>query len=361
MRALRALGSAMINESGAPVVLRAGTGNVPGRYLAAARPSAETVLRAVSLFLLATTTAALVFYVVYASLAAGSDTAASAATLARSMLHAWIAVMALIAALTAIAAHEAMRRDAAESEAAQLRRRMADERVSLETLREELDSFSYAVSHDVRAPLRGIDGFSMALLEDHGNALDDDAKTALLRVRNAAQRMGELIDDLVMLSWVVRAELKRERGVDVRGTARKVADDLRRSDPERKVQFRIAAGIAADADRRLLRLALENLLGNAWKFTAGRGPAIIEFGQIRRDGMDAYFVRDNGVGFDMAFASQLFGAFRRLHTAEEFSGRGIGLATVQRIVSKHGGRIWVEAESGKGAAFYFTLGKDAIA
>jgi PAS domain S-box-containing protein len=224
----------------------------------------------------------------------------------------------------------------------------------LRALNQELEAFSYSVSHDLRAPLRAIDGFSQALLEDCADRLDDAGRDHLRRVRAAAQRMGELIDDLLGLSRVTRREMRSER-VDLTGLAASIVAGLRRNEPGRQVETVIAEGLRAEGDPHLLRLALENLLGNAWKFTARRPAARIELGLRRVDGPPAFFVADNGAGFDMAHAGKLFGAFQRLHAMDEFPGTGIGLATVQRIVHRHGGRIWCEAVPGQGATFYFTL------
>ncbi len=219
---------------------------------------------------------------------------------------------------------------------------------------QELEAFSYSVSHDLRAPLRSIDGFSQALLEDYADRLDENGRNHLERVRAGAQRMGQLIDDLLKLARVTRTELNRET-VDLGALARDVADELRNRDPRPGIELVVAPGVTTHADPRLLRVALENLLGNAWKFTGGRDRARIEFGRVEHKGTPAYFVRDNGAGFDMAYAGKLFGAFQRLHDAREFPGTGIGLATVQRVIHKHGGRVWAEATPDKGATFYFTL------
>lgn len=224
----------------------------------------------------------------------------------------------------------------------------------LEATNRELESFSYSVSHDLRAPLRSIDGFSQILLEDYADSLDEDGADYLGRVRAASQRMGNLIDDLLTLSRTARASLRRER-VNLGEIAGGVASELRRSDPERDVEFVINGEVRASGDPRLLRVALENLLGNAWKFTARTPGTRIEFGSEWHDGRLAYFVRDNGAGFDMSYAGKLFGAFQRLHSPEEFEGTGIGLATVQRVIRRHGGDVWAEGEVGRGATFYFTL------
>jgi PAS domain S-box-containing protein len=225
---------------------------------------------------------------------------------------------------------------------------------ALRAVNRELEAFSYSVSHDLRAPLRAIDGFSLALQEDCAAALQEAGRQHLRRVRAATQRMGQLIDDLLNLSRLTRAEMRRER-VDLTALAREVAAELRAAAPQRQAEFVIQPGLQADGDSGLLRAALQNLLGNAWKFTGGKAQARIEFGCCQKGGEDAFFVRDNGTGFDMAYADKLFGAFQRLHATAEFEGTGIGLATVQRIIHRHGGRVWAEAEPDRGAAFYFTL------
>ncbi len=219
----------------------------------------------------------------------------------------------------------------------------------------ELESFSYSVSHDLRAPLRSIDGFSLALLEENSSQLDDTGKGYLQRVRAAAQRMAQLIDDLLALSRVARRDFSRAE-VDISALAHKVAERLRADAPERDVEIVIAPGLTAEGDARLLEVALENMLGNAWKFTAGRKPARIEVGRQRDGAPPVFFVRDNGAGFNMAYADKLFGVFQRLHTIEEFEGTGVGLATVQRVIQRHDGRVWAEAAVNQGATFYFTLG-----
>jgi light-regulated signal transduction histidine kinase (bacteriophytochrome) len=218
----------------------------------------------------------------------------------------------------------------------------------------ELEAFSYSVSHDLRAPLRSIDGFSLALLEDYSEKLDDEGKNHLERVRVATQRMGALIDDLLNLSRVTRASIHLEK-VDVSAVAAEVIEGLQKAQPERQVEIRVEQGLQATVDAHLLRIVLENLLGNAWKFTSKRALACIEFGKTSGNGRAAFFVRDDGAGFDPAYADRLFGAFQRLHSVSEFPGTGIGLATVQRIIHRHGGRIWAESSAGQGATFYFTL------
>ncbi|HWE05049.1 MAG TPA: CHASE3 domain-containing protein [Tepidisphaeraceae bacterium] len=224
----------------------------------------------------------------------------------------------------------------------------------LEVANKELESFSYSVSHDLRAPLRSIDGFSQAILEDNAGKLDDESEDNLRRVRASSQKMGHLIDDLLNLARVSRADMNRE-SVDVSKMAREVIDDLRATNPDSNAEISIADGLIAEADPRLLRVVLTNLLSNAWKFTATRPTPRIEFGCTSEGGETQYFVRDNGVGFDMTYVGKLFGAFQRLHAMAEFPGTGVGLATVQRIIHRHGGRVWADAELQVGATFRFTL------
>ncbi|MGF1470618.1 MAG: CHASE domain-containing protein [Rubrobacteraceae bacterium] len=238
--------------------------------------------------------------------------------------------------------------------------RLEDANRRLEDANRELEAFSYSVSHDLRAPLRTIDGFSRILLEDYDKVLDKEGQDYLGRVRNASQHMGHLIDDLLNLSQVVRSPLRQE-SVDLSALAARVSRELHETDPEREVEFVIQEDVTCWGDGRLLLVALENLLGNAWKFTRNEPEARIEFGVWNSPLAGSptgpvYYVRDNGAGFDMSYAGKLFGAFQRLHGAKEFEGTGIGLATVQRIVHRHGGRVWAEGEVGGGAVFYFTLG-----
>ena len=231
---------------------------------------------------------------------------------------------------------------------------LQDKNIELEATNKELESFSHSVSHDLRAPLRHIEGFSRILVQDYGACLDDQGKEYLGWVRDSTERMWQLIEDILELSRVTRADMRREK-TDLARTAREVVAEFERGEPERKVTFETAAEVSAVCDPRLVRIVLENLLGNAWKFTGKCSQAHIEFGIVQVDGKPTYFVRDNGAGFNMAYAQRLFGAFQRLHSDKEFPGTGIGLATVQRIVHRHGGRIWAEAEIGKGATFYFTV------
>jgi len=218
----------------------------------------------------------------------------------------------------------------------------------------ELDAFAYSVSHDLRAPLRSIDGFSQVLLEDYAGKLDEAGQESLQRVRAASQRMGTLIDDLLKLARVTRAEIRTE-DVDLSGMARDIVADLQRSTPERQVEFEIAPGLKARGDTRLLRVALDNLLRNSWKYTAKQPAPRVEFRSADANGGRTFMVRDNGAGFDMKYADKLFGVFQRLHAAADFEGTGIGLATVRRIINRHGGRIWAEGAVDQGATFYFTL------
>ncbi|MGZ5602291.1 MAG: ATP-binding protein, partial [Methylobacter sp.] len=236
----------------------------------------------------------------------------------------------------------------------QLNTALRERAMVLESVNHELEAFSYSVSHDLRAPLRAVDGFSRILLDEYADQLDDTGRDRLRRVRAAAQRMAMLIDDMLKLSRITRSELKREN-IDLSALANEVIDELRKQEPGRTVQCTIQAGIIAWGDARLLHIVLDNLLGNAWKFTSKCADAHIEFGMQKQGDESVYFVRDNGAGFDMAYAEKLFGAFQRLHDASEFPGTGIGLATAQRVIHKHGGRIWAEGEVGKGATFYFTL------
>ena len=235
-----------------------------------------------------------------------------------------------------------------------LERRVVERTAQLEAANKELESFSYSVSHDLRAPLRSIDGFSQALLEDCADKLDPKSVDHLHRVRAAAQRMGILIDDLLQLSRVGRTGLRRHR-VSLSDIARSIVAELQRHDPDRQVQVDIEEGLIADVDDHLIRIALDNLIGNAWKFTAKvTRPSV----QLRRDSngeAPVYFVRDNGAGFDMAHTDKLFRPFQRLHRDCDFPGTGIGLATVQRVIARHGGRVWAEGAVGEGATIYFTI------
>jgi signal transduction histidine kinase/streptogramin lyase len=237
---------------------------------------------------------------------------------------------------------------------AELEERVRQRTAQLETANKELESFSYSVSHDLRAPLRKIEGFSRILLEDAADRLDDQGKDNLGRICAASERMGQLIDDMLKLSRITRSDLHC-RPADLSALARSIAAELQATAPQRRVEFVIAPGLTAHGDAHLLQIMLENLLGNAWKFTGRQPDARIEFGLTQQQGEPVFFVRDNGAGFEMAYAGKLFGAFQRLHSATEFPGTGIGLATVQRIVHRHGGRVWAESKPGHGATFYFTM------
>jgi PAS domain S-box-containing protein len=241
-----------------------------------------------------------------------------------------------------------------EEEIHRLNQNLQSRAAELESVNNELESFSYSVSHDLRAPLRSIDGFSHAILEDYIEILPQQGRDYFLRIRTAAQRMGELIDDLLALSRVTRA-VTESKPVNLSALSEKTLLDLQSQQPERHVTFSVAKDLIVNGDPQLLRIALENLLGNAWKFTSKQEDASIEVGVQNETGEPIYFVRDNGAGFNMAFADKLFGAFQRLHRPSEYPGTGIGLATVQRIISRHGGRIWAESSVGSGATFFFTL------
>jgi light-regulated signal transduction histidine kinase (bacteriophytochrome) len=236
----------------------------------------------------------------------------------------------------------------------ELESRVVERTAQLEAANQELEAFSYSVSHDLRAPLRGIDGWSLALSEDYGKHLDDRAQQYIGRVRAETQRMGNLIDDLLKLSRVSRSEMHWQ-SVDLTAIAHVVATRLPESLPETRAEVIIQPGLTAYGDAQLLEIALTNLLDNAWKFAGKRSNAKIEFGSAESENKSAFFVRDNGVGFDTNLAKSLFGAFQRFHSPAEFPGTGIGLATVQRIIRRHGGHVWAESEPDKGATFYFTL------
>jgi PAS domain S-box-containing protein len=243
----------------------------------------------------------------------------------------------------------------AEREVRRLNATLEQGRIALEAANKELEAFSYSVAHDLRAPLRSIVGFSNLVVEDNAGRLDEQGRKYLGQVCDSARQMGLLIDDLLMLSRVTKSELQRAT-VDLSACARSGLERLARLDPGRKAELIIPDGISADCDARLIGILFENLLGNAWKFTAKAPVTRIEFGAFAKDGSSVYFVRDNGAGFDMRYAGKLFGVFQRLHAVSEYEGTGIGLATVQRIVHRHGGRVWGEGRVGLGATFYFTLG-----
>jgi signal transduction histidine kinase len=260
----------------------------------------------------------------------------------------------IVADQLAIAIENAQLYQRVQTHAAELEQRVNERTAELAAVNKELEAFAYSVSHDLRTPLRSINGFSQAILEDYYDKLDAEGQDFLRRVRAASARMSQLIDDLLNLSQISRYEMHYKE-VDLGELAREIVRELREDQPEHRVDFVVAESIVAYGDERLLRVVLENLLGNAWKFTAQRPLARIEFGYTEIEGQTAYFVRDNGAGFEMAYANRLFGAFQRLHTEAEFEGTGIGLATVQRIIHRHGGRVWAEGMVDQGATFYFTL------
>jgi len=239
------------------------------------------------------------------------------------------------------------------------KRRLADKIVArrsaeLEAANNELEAFCYSVSHDLRTPLRGIDGFSQALLEDYGSKIDSSARDFLQRIRAGTQRMGVLIDDLLNLSRFTRIEMQRAEA-DLSEIGRTVVAELRQAEPQRDVEVVIAPQLCGEGDPRLMRVVLQNLLANSWKFTSKKPHARIEFGRTDNNGSSAFYVKDNGAGFDPRYTARLFGAFQRLHGVAEFPGSGVGLAMVQRIIQRHGGRVWAEGAVGEGATFYFTL------
>jgi light-regulated signal transduction histidine kinase (bacteriophytochrome) len=237
---------------------------------------------------------------------------------------------------------------------AELDERVKRRTASLNSANKELEAFAYSVSHDLRAPLRALDGFSLAVIEDYGDKLDDKGKDYLRRIRGGAAKMAELIDDILKLSRITRDEMRVEV-VDLTLIAKSIADELKKQAPDRDVEFIIKDVNKISGDAKLLRVALENLIGNAFKFTRNTRGAKIEFGETKVGDETAIFVRDNGAGFDPSYKEMLFSPFHRLHTNAEFEGTGIGLATVKRVVIRHGGRIWGEGEIGNGATFYFII------
>lgn len=237
----------------------------------------------------------------------------------------------------------------------QMNEHLHDQAAQLASTNRELETFSHSVSHDLRAPLRHIEGFSDALLQECANALSPVGREYLVRIGAATKRMSELIEDLLALARVARAEIHRGP-MDIAAMAESIADEMRRTAPTREVEFVIDKPLVAHCDPRLIRIALENLIGNAWKYTGKHPRALIEVGSVTgENGEQVFFVRDDGAGFDVLYADKLFAPFQRLHSPSEFEGTGVGLATVQRIIHRHGGRIWAEAAPEKGATFYFTL------
>lgn len=237
---------------------------------------------------------------------------------------------------------------------AQLEQRVQERTLQLEAANKELEAFSYSVSHDLRSPLRTMDGFSQALIEDYGDKLDATGKDYLDRIRGGSQSMGQLIDDLLEFARLTTGEIRHEE-VDLSKMAKLIVANLREQYPTRQVEFKSQEGMKVSGDARLLHVVMDNLLNNAWKYTAKQPQPVVEFGMTEQDGQSAYFVRDNGSGFDMAYAYKLFGVFQRLHKADDFPGNGVGLATVRRIINRHGGKIWANAAINQGATFYFSL------
>jgi signal transduction histidine kinase len=259
-----------------------------------------------------------------------------------------------LAASNAELIREVAERKRAEDDIRTLNAQLVQRSAQLEASNKELETFSYSVSHDLRAPLRGIDGFSQAVMDDYGEKLDEAGRSYLSRVRAASQRMSKLIDAMLNLARLTRAEIHTQT-FDISAIVRGILGDLQKMDPEREVECVVSNNLFAIADPQLIRAVLENLLGNAWKFTGHQQHPIIEFGHRQYKGQAAYFVKDNGAGFDMAYVHKLFGAFQRLHAYTEYPGVGVGLATVHRIIQRHGGQIWAEGVVGEGATFYFTL------
>lgn len=259
-----------------------------------------------------------------------------------------------LAASNAELIREVAERKRAEDDSRSLNAQLVQRSAQLEASNKELEAFSYSVSHDLRAPLRGIDGFSQAVLEDYDDKLDDSGRSYLNRVRAASQRMSQLIDAMLNLARLTRAEIHSQT-FDMSAIAQSILDDLQKLEPEREVECVVSNNLLATADPQLLRAVLENLLGNAWKFTRQQQNSRIEFGHGQYKGQAAFFVKDNGAGFDMTYAHKLFGAFQRLHAYTEYPGVGVGLATVHRIIQRHGGQIWPVGAVDEGATFYFTL------
>ena len=267
-----------------------------------------------------------------------------------------VAVFVELAKKNELLRRQARRLAEGEQAALELAETRAELVRDLEHKNRELESFSYAVSHDLRAPLRRIDSFSRAVLESQGDRLDEAGRRFLQRVREASQHMSQLIDNVLYLSRVTRAEV-RDQEVDLSSIARLILTSHQESEPERKVEVKVRPGVIVSGDGQLLKIVMENLLENAWKFTGRKPESRIEFGVLQQGGETTYYVRDNGAGFDMTYGDRLFGPFQRLHTQGEFPGNGIGLATVQRIIHRHGGRVWAEGLVDQGATFYFTLGR----
>jgi signal transduction histidine kinase len=265
-----------------------------------------------------------------------------------------IVAVGLIVLVIRLLGNEITQRKIGESRIQALNNELRLRAAGLEAANQELEAFSYSVSHDLRAPLRSIDGFSLAVIEDYADKLDDEGRANLQRIRAASQRMARLIDDLLNLSRLARAKMTRQE-IDLSSMADEIVRELRRLEPHRRVDVKVAPGLRAWGDEPLIRIVVQNLLANAWKYTGKTENPVIEMGETEVDRKACFFVKDNGVGFDMAYAGKLFGPFQRLHRQEEFEGTGVGLATVKRILHRHGGEVWTQAELGKGATFYFTL------
>ena len=265
-----------------------------------------------------------------------------------------VIVLQTLADQLAVAIENAKLYERVRGYAAELEQRVVERTAELAAVNKELETFAYSISHDLRAPLRHINGFSRILLENHFDDLDEAGQGYLHRVRAASKRMGRLIDDMLKLSRTTRGELRHQR-VNLSDLAHEIAKGLQRTQPEREVEFVIQPEVIVDGDLPLLRAVLENLIGNAWKFTSQHPSARIEFGITEHEGQRAYFVRDDGAGFNMDYADKLFSAFQRLHRTTKFPGTGVGLATVQRIIHRHGGQVWAEGAVEEGATFYFTL------
>jgi light-regulated signal transduction histidine kinase (bacteriophytochrome) len=242
---------------------------------------------------------------------------------------------------------------------AELEQRVRERTAQLEAANKELEAFAYSVSHDLRAPLRSVRGFSEVLLERYSDRLDAAGKEFLNRICQSSAHMDRLIEDLLKFSRISRAELHRQP-VDLSSMVQNLCDDLAKADPQRDVKFAVESGITVSGDERLLRIAMDNLVRNAWKFSGKKESARIEFGSVQAP-EQAYYVRDNGAGFDMRYAGKLFRVFQRLHSTAEFPGTGIGLATVQRIIHRHGGRVWADAAVDQGATFFLSLPQEGSA
>ena len=274
------------------------------------------------------------------------------------ILRSKVAAFVDLAKKTSLIKNQAQALERAHTETKGLLAALEQKNRDLEVANKELEAFSQSVSHDLRTPLRNMVGFAEMLVEDYAASLDEDVRSQLQLIQNAADHMSLMLDGLLALSRVARAEMRWE-SVDLTQLAATIVGSFKAAAGERKIDLHIQEGLVCRGDSRLMRIALENLLGNAWKFTSKRAIARIELGFKRLDGVQTYYVADNGAGFDMAYASRLFRQFHRLHAATDFEGTGVGLATVQRVVRRHGGRIWAEAEVERGATFWFTLGESA--